>query len=417
MTMAENCWRKNSFVQSAFTGNEGIHTKLHYFRLDILVSAVVLHALMFASIDDFFVVWNFAAMEQRMEGFNVHFRVASVISMFVSSREKLFAVSEVPEHFRESFILSGYRSPRSSFSQCVLSVFQLTNETLNIWTHLIATVVFGWNIVAFCQNLEETSFPCMMPLFIYMATMFGVPFASTLAHIFNTMSDRARHVCFYVDYWVLSLFGFSSANAFHAYSFTESQKTSFYANVYLPGAALMCCGCFLISCHTRNMNVGRRRKVIRFLSFGLPYFYYVLPLLFRLLADPSSRDADYFHWQQFIFGFLSAFLYCSHIPERLFPGKFDFIGHSHQLFHVAAVVGSHYELLALMKDSAVKQPPSSVSCSTYLLLMILVFAVNSITVLYYVNYVDCSYRPPNANCASGLVNQARDSRDRDSHSD
>lgn len=39
--------------------------------------------------------------------------------------------------FHEQGILFGYRHPQSSATACILSLFQMTNETLNIWTHLL----------------------------------------------------------------------------------------------------------------------------------------------------------------------------------------------------------------------------------------------------------------------------------------
>lgn len=41
--------------------------------------------------------------------------------------------------FWEDGILSGYRRPSSSARDCVLSSFQMTNETANIWTHFLPT--------------------------------------------------------------------------------------------------------------------------------------------------------------------------------------------------------------------------------------------------------------------------------------
>lgn len=39
--------------------------------------------------------------------------------------------------YQEQGILFGYRPPSSSAADCLLSVFQMTNETLNIWTHFV----------------------------------------------------------------------------------------------------------------------------------------------------------------------------------------------------------------------------------------------------------------------------------------
>lgn len=46
--------------------------------------------------------------------------------------------------FHEDSIISGYRHPRSSATDCVLSLFQLTNETLNVWTHFLPT----WYVIS-----------------------------------------------------------------------------------------------------------------------------------------------------------------------------------------------------------------------------------------------------------------------------
>lgn len=45
----------------------------------------------------------------------------------------------LPQVFWEDGIISGYRRPTSSALDCVLSSFQMTNETVNIWTHFLPT--------------------------------------------------------------------------------------------------------------------------------------------------------------------------------------------------------------------------------------------------------------------------------------
>ena len=40
------------------------------------------------------------------------------------------------------FLLSGHRPPMPSFKECFASIFRLHTETVNIWTHLIGTLVF-----------------------------------------------------------------------------------------------------------------------------------------------------------------------------------------------------------------------------------------------------------------------------------
>lgn len=48
-------------------------------------------------------------------------------------------VLSAPQVFREDSIISGYRHPQSSALDCLLSSFQMNNETVNIWTHFLPT--------------------------------------------------------------------------------------------------------------------------------------------------------------------------------------------------------------------------------------------------------------------------------------
>lgn len=48
-------------------------------------------------------------------------------------------------------------------------------------------------------------------------------------------------------------------------------------------------------------------------------------------------------------------LFVSRIPERLSPGSFDIWGHSHQLFHVCAVLGGVFHAMALVTGYLYRQ--------------------------------------------------------------
>jgi hypothetical protein len=50
---------------------------------------------------------------------------------------------------------------------------------------------------------------------------------------------------------------------------------------------------------------------------------------------------------------ISSLFYVSQIPERWFPGKFDFVGSSHSIWHVAMLASSMYELTAFQQFSEV----------------------------------------------------------------
>ena len=59
---------------------------------------------------------------------------------------RLVSVSAVPEYQVMVAISSGYRQGLD-YKECLLSIFRLHNETINIWTHLLGFLFFSVLIV------------------------------------------------------------------------------------------------------------------------------------------------------------------------------------------------------------------------------------------------------------------------------
>ncbi|XP_009944534.1 PREDICTED: progestin and adipoQ receptor family member 6-like, partial [Leptosomus discolor] len=94
-------------------------------------------------------------------------------------------------------------------------------------------------------------------------------------------------------------------------------------------------------------------------AFVYPFLYDNIPLFYRLLCCSwgncawNEAAAGYCH--HLLLALLTGFLFASHLPERLAPGRFDYIGHSHQLFHICAVLGTHFQLEAILCDVGSRQ--------------------------------------------------------------
>lgn len=56
---------------------------------------------------------------------------------------------DVPPLFRERYILSGYRLAGQPWRRYVLSLFQRHNETLNVWSHLLAAICVAIRFLVF----------------------------------------------------------------------------------------------------------------------------------------------------------------------------------------------------------------------------------------------------------------------------
>lgn len=266
---------------------------------------------------------------------------------------QLYHKDEMPEHFHEHFIVRGYRHPKSSAWQCILSLFDATNETLNFWTHFLPSWYFFWVLKGLAETLDFRHDPYTWPLLCYMFTCCVFPLASAVAHTFNVMSEKARHVCFFLDYSALSLFSFGVGVAYHAYCFPSALVETAFMDKYVVGAGVCAVICTTASCMTRFMQPSVVRQILRLSSFATPYIYNSSPIIYRLLFctdDERSLSSHYLHTRQFALAITAAFLYASHLPERLKPGHFDIIGHSHQLFHVASIVAVLDQLQAILLD-------------------------------------------------------------------
>ncbi|XP_019722943.1 membrane progestin receptor gamma-B isoform X3 [Hippocampus comes] len=104
----------------------------------------------------------------------------------------------------------------------------------------------------------------------------------------------------------------------------------------------------------------RFSKVLRLVAFAYPYLFDHIPLFYRLFLCEgegcTDNDANVLHYTHIALAFLTGFLFATHLPERLAPGSFDFIGNSHQLFHVFGILGTRFQMMAVEQDMVLRRP-------------------------------------------------------------
>ncbi|XP_059808936.1 membrane progestin receptor delta-like isoform X2 [Hypanus sabinus] len=338
---------------------------------------------------------------------------------------RLLSINQVPKVFHEHSIIFGYRQPRCTATDCLFSLFQLTNETVNIWTHFLPTWYFVWNLLALSYTLDFWNEAYTWPLLVYMVSACIYPFTSSCAHTFSSMSTRARHICFFFDYGALSLYSLaqggraavmweshclqaplqialpslslvnlwtqnikqnhtgadplayniranhdtklnrvssaSSATVYAAYIMPDKWINSTLHKWFVPAAVFNTVVCTALSCYSRypeqeHPNVS---KVLRLVAFAYPYFFDNIPLFYRLFLCKGEgcthNETIPIHYKHMALAFLTGFLFATHLPERLAPGRFDYIGHSHQLFHICAIIGTHFQMKAIIMDMTLRQ--------------------------------------------------------------
>ncbi|KAM9310577.1 membrane progestin receptor delta isoform 2-T2 [Pholidichthys leucotaenia] len=267
---------------------------------------------------------------------------------------QLVDIHQVPKVFREDGIISGYRHPSSSALDCVLSSFQMNNETVNIWTHFLPTWYFLWRLCMLCSTLNFLTDSYTWPLLVYMMLICVYPFTSSCAHTFSAMSAESRHICYFFDYGALSLYSLGCAISYGYYIMPDCWVNTWLHQHFVVIAIGNSLFCTSLSCYSRFMELQfpKRSKALRTGAFVVPFIFDTIPLVYRILlcCGGSCSDAITSHCYHLLFAFLTCFLFTAHLPERLAPGKFDYFGHSHQLFHVSAVVGTHFQMEGVIAD-------------------------------------------------------------------
>jgi len=276
--------------------------------------------------------------------------------MFVKEDDvlRLYHADEVPHHVREPFIYTGYRGRCGTALKCLrTTLFVRSNETLNVWTHVIPAIYFVWTAVSWWLSETSVSRSSWLALSIYLGTVCVVPVTSAVAHMFSCASDEAWHICFFADYAALSVYAVGASVAYRVFAFPPLLCGGWYAALYVPLSGVIAVASLAGSCWSRFLPDGTRRKAVRFLSLAFPYLFDVAPVAYGLVTDSQAfAPSRALHQRQFLAAFLSAVIYCLHLPERLFPGQFDFIGHSHQIFHVIASLGCRDQMMAFLQTAA-----------------------------------------------------------------
>ena len=268
-------------------------------------------------------------------------------------------VDKVPEQYQEPFILTGYRQPHSSFLYCIVSAFRLNNETLNIWTHFIpfvAFIVYFWKTSPSQQLWTMTATePLYYPLIAEEISILAYHLCSTIAHTFNCMSPRVRHICFYLDYAAISLYGIGVGCSTVHYSWPVNSKLFLfqYPSYYIRFCSVLCIVVMYVMCASRH-KWAKVKYVVRTLAYMSMFVYTNSPTFYRfwryLLNDEDdhlSLSYTFVGWSAYV---VAAVLNPSRLPERYSPRTFDIVGHNHQLLHVLVTLASLLHLWAVQLD-------------------------------------------------------------------
>lgn len=251
-----------------------------------------------------------------------------------SKYRKLHVYDEVPKHLQtNSFILTGYRYDLSC-SECATSLFFFHNETLNIWTHSIGFAVFTWFLIRdfITSNPDENfllaaSIGDNLVLLFYIASILSCMTASTMLHLFSGCSVKSYNTCLQLDLWGITLATLASfVSGLHLLF-----KCHLYTRIFYQLATVVLI--MIVVMH----HASKHDDVIDSAGFIAVSLAGFVPLFHGIYINGLRPDTLHFVGNIIIFYILfgvGVFFFLTKIPERFAPGCFDYVGASHQLWHI-----------------------------------------------------------------------------------
>ena len=267
-----------------------------------------------------------------------------------AAESRLITYEDLPVPWRVNpYITRGYRFTESKV-ECITSMFKPSNETVNIWSHALGLLVVL--AIAFHYYPSSVAFSSSSKMDILIAGCFFAAackclICSTMWHTMNGIADKClmeRFAC--VDYTGISFLV--------AASILTTEWTAFYCEptsraIYMSLTAVLgIAGTILPWKESFNRADMAWARVAFYVSLGATGFAPVL----QLNLTRGVEWTFYFYapiFKSVCVYLLGAVVYASHVPEKWWPGLFDYAGASHNLWHLAVLGGILFHYTAMME--------------------------------------------------------------------
>ncbi|XP_076002998.1 membrane progestin receptor beta-like [Genypterus blacodes] len=282
---------------------------------------------------------------------SLYFSFLSALASHLPSLPSTVQDLDVPILFRKKFILSGYRPVGLSWRCYVLSLFQMHNQTINVWSHLLAVVFITARFTGQGVSLDVAS----LPLVLYVLSAITHLSCSAAAHLLQSRSERTQYSLSFLDYVGVSIYQYGCALALYLYSSAPVWTQSFLrACLFLPGSALLawlsCASCCYAKFRFHRQSL-LHRKLFKVVPVCVAYLVLLSLVTHRLaMSNWSGSAALPLHGLQVALFLLASIFFCFPIPECFSPGHYDLVGHAHQLFHLLQALCMLAQQEALFRD-------------------------------------------------------------------
>ncbi|XP_020240892.1 heptahelical transmembrane protein ADIPOR3-like [Asparagus officinalis] len=281
------------------------------------------------------------------------------------NKRKLVNYDSLPDFLKHNeFVVNYYRS-EWPLKQAILSIFSIHNETLNIWTHLIGFFIFLSLAATLMLSVNGVSIPLKLhqellvlpsfepktikpiarwPFYTYLTGAMFCLLISSLCHLLSCHSKHTCYVMLRLDYTGISALIVTSFYPLLYYTFACDP---FFRNLYMSFITVFGLASVIVSL----VPVFEKPEflMVRTGLFACMGFSGLVPIIHKMVAfgdRPEAVITTVYELMMLSFYGVGVIVYALRIPERWLPGKFDLIGHSHQLWHVLVIAGAYTHYLA-----------------------------------------------------------------------
>lgn len=249
-------------------------------------------------------------------------------------------------------ILKYYRPPNGSFKQCFVSILGLHNETINIHSHLIGSLLF-FSLPAWTYNVVFKEYPTTnyYDMAVFSTFYFGVAICFLLSssfHVINCHSQRINVFGNQLDYLgiVLLMWGATIPSVYYGFHDLVKLRNIYWTVVSVLGG--LCCAATVHPKFRTPALRPYRSAMYACLGFsGLVFMTHCIVIYG--FAEANRRMSLDWMGLMGLFNVLGAVAYGTRTPERFSPGKFDLYGSSHQILHVAVILAGLAHMFGVLR--------------------------------------------------------------------
>ncbi|XP_040442849.1 progestin and adipoQ receptor family member 3 isoform X2 [Falco naumanni] len=234
---------------------------------------------------------------------------------------RLYTYEQIPVFLKDNpYITDGYRAYLPS-RLCLKSLFILSNETVNIWSHLLGFILFFtlgiYDLTAVLPAAgasREDFVICSVCLFCFQVCML----CSVGYHLFCChRSEKTSRRWMALDYAGISIgiLGCYVSGVFYAF-YCNNIHPSYLTQQWHRLRSIIFCSVsgygIIPTIHWVWLNGGIGASIVQEFAPRVVVMYFIAAVAFLF--------------------------YISKVPERYFPGQLNYLGSSHQVWHILAVV-------------------------------------------------------------------------------